>query len=254
MTLLPWLPAILKDLLRHVPALLFRLVDWGSMSRELATLSGRAVSRKGVAEVKAAWQAQLPPTLAFREDVLPVKPTELAPVARRELGDAILLFCFRQVLGQGKPLFLDLRLNHFGRREGGWAFAPSGLWATFTPDFAAGLSDLYHGFYFGDDARFRRGLKATGLMGEAWPEADRERMEQLFRRQFGGSREGEMTFRLSEFHSAFHDVFEFLVEKSMRLTPDFLTLGVLLVTLYASLEELGERHDVAALFRAAASP
>ena len=53
-----------------------------------------------------------------------------------------------------------------------------------------------------------------------------------------------MTFGLEEFQKNFQGVFNFLLEKKGRLSPDFALLGIMLVTLYLSLDELGHSYDV----------
>jgi hypothetical protein len=76
-------------------------------------------------------------------------------------------------------------------------------------------------------------------------------MAHLFRTHFAGALDRSMSFKLSEFQASFQKIFAFLMEKKVHLTTDFMLLGIMLVTLYLSLEELGGEYPVAKIYHEA---
>jgi hypothetical protein len=249
MSFMSWLPSAFKDLLKHVPTILFDVVSWNALMKDAALLSKRLLTGEGADNARQGIAARLPAGVSFVSSAPTVPST---PQARHMLGEKILAVYFRQLQHPG-PMFLDLRLNAFGVAANQVAWNPSSLWGEFSAGFIEGLSDLYGGFYGQDDARFQRGLQATGLIQATWSTEDRDRMATLFRAHFGQSLDAPMTFRLETFQKSFQAVFSFLMEKKVHLTTDFLLLGVMLVTLYLSLEELGGEYSVAAIYKASAA-
>lgn len=240
-----WLPGAFKDLLRHVPTILFEVVPWGALSKDVAILSKRLLTGEGHEQARRSLQDVLPPGMKFRSHASTLPQT---PEARRLLGGKILSLYFRQIQQTG-PMFLDLRLQGFGVDANEVTWNPTSLWSEFSAGFTAGLSDLYGGFYGQDEERFLRGLASTGLTRDEWSAADKARMAELFRAHFGQALDEPMAFELEKFQASFQAVFNFLMEKKVKLTTDFLLLGVMLVTLYLSLEELGGDYPVAKIYR-----
>ncbi len=249
MSLLSWLPGAFKDLLRHVPTLLFDVVSWNALLKDATTLSKRMLTQEGAAEAREALAPQLPPGLSFSDQPLTPPAT---PEARRLLGEKILALYFVQV-HSGTAMFLDMRLTGFGLTSSGIGWNPTTLWASFSPLFRTGVQELYAGFYLQDALRFERGLLHTGLIAEHWAPHEKERMASLFRAHFGQAIEAPMRFELAGFQHSFQAVFQFLLEKKVQLTTDFLLLGVMLVTLYLALEELGGEYPVAKIYRSSTS-
>lgn len=246
MSPLSWLPGPIRELLRHVPTLLWEMVDWGSMTKDVTTLSGRLLSAKGKDEAKNHLAQLLPAGLRFADLAGRTEDKQL-------LGDVWLELYFRQLLSNG-PMFLDLRASTVDGARDDWHWSPTNLWAEFTPGFALALGKLYDGFYLADDALFKQGLRETGLVDPQWPLADQEQMALLFKQHFGTADASPMRFQLSAFQASFQKVFSFLAEKKVHLSADFLHLGIMLVTLYMALESWGGTHDVARIYRQARTP
>ncbi len=244
MPLMSWLPAAFKDLLQHVPTLLFDVVSWGALTKDATTLSGRLLTGSGANEARQFVSTTLPQSVKFTNSN-PKMPA--GDVARHMVGEKILELYFKQITRPG-PMFLDLRLNGFGVEENQIVWNPSTLWGEFSTDFVTGLKDLYAGFYGQDDQLFQQGLLRSGLTSSDWSEADKQKMAQLFRAHFGSALDEPMAFRLKSFQQSFQAVFAFLLEKKVKLTTDFLLLGVMLVTLYLALEELGDEYPVAKIY------
>lgn len=242
MSVLSWLPGALKDLLRHVPALLFEVVDWQEMREVIPQLTQRLLTGKGAPEVRQALATHLPHRLRFGESVTKLDLNDQP--RKQELGDVILELYFVQVLAK-KPMFLDLRLAQFGAVADQWIWKGGNLWAEFSPQFARGVTELYAGFFDADDGRFDQGLLLTGLVQPSWDAADKASMARLLKSTFSPSESSApMRFDLETFQKSFQAVFDFMMKKKARLSPDFVLLGIMLVTLYLSLEELGLSHQV----------
>ncbi len=247
MSILSWLPGTFKEMLGHVPTLLFDVVSWTALTKDITLLSKRMVSREGYEETKQRLQGHLPVGVQFSAHATPLPQM---PEAREMLGSKILSLYFRQLKSQG-PMFLDLRPQTFGVEDNKICWHPSPLWAEFSATFKAGVSDLYAGFYGQNEERCRKGLEQTGLIHPSWSEADKEHMAHLFRAHFAGALDRSMSFKLSEFQTSFQKIFAFLMEKKVKLTTDFMLLGIMLVTLYLSLEELGGEYPVANIYNEA---
>jgi len=240
MPLLSWPPGAMKELLRYVPTLLNDVVDWRVMTREVSALSKRWMTGEGADEARAALAHLLPTQLRYtRKPQMP----ELNDQQRSLLGEVILELYFTQVLSSG-PLFLDLRLSHFGREHDQWTWLPGNLWGEYSPGFARGLREVYRGFYEHSPLQLRHGLTELGLINSAWPESEKEELEKLFRASFGGEANVPMKFELEAFQHSFQNVFKFLMERKVQLGPDFVLLGLNLITLYLALEELGQSWSV----------
>ena len=57
-----------------------------------------------------------------------------------------------------------------------------------------------------------------------------------------------MAFNLKSFQESFLKIFQFLVEKKVRLSSEFMVFGIYLVTLYLTLEQGGFQHSVKSIF------
>jgi hypothetical protein len=236
------LPPMVRDLLKHVPTLVWDVMDWESVRRDAPLMAARLLSQSGVEALKVGMGTDFGDFLSFQ----PSPPGRALSPAER--GDLVLRLYFSQ-LEREQGVFLDLRPEHFTGTDGKLFFKPNGFWYRFSPAFRSGILDLYDGFYFDDDARFEKGLFATGLLSEKWPVEDRERIKTLFRSHFGEARDRPMRFSLGQFQKTFVSVFEFLIEKKVRLSSEFMLFGIYLVTLYLSLEASGASHDVGRIYR-----
>lgn len=57
-----------------------------------------------------------------------------------------------------------------------------------------------------------------------------------------------MLFNIEDFKRSFINIFHFLLEKKVRMSADFMYLGMMLVTLYLHLEELKKPLSVKEIF------
>jgi hypothetical protein len=245
MSLIHFLPGVVKELLKHVPSLAVEITDWDGVRRDLPLISSRLFTGAGTKALIESQSGHLAPWIHFSSRTLP-KETR-TPTLLQEKGDALLRYYFAQ-LYHPEGMFLDLRDRRLQWSEGKLHFHPTGFWYVFSPSFRKGLLELYRGFYLGDDSRFEAGLEATGLLSRSWPIEDQREIKNLFRSHFGESLERPMRFDLKQFQQTFVRIFEFLVRKKVKLSSEFMLFGIYLVTLYLSLESYGTEHSTKTLF------
>ena len=227
------LPGVLKELLKHVPTVLFEAVEWNVLAHELPKLSRRIIQKEGYSELFDLQGAFLQHFgVNFVNDVN--KHYDLKN--QKAAAEKILTLYFAQ-LHSPHGLFLDLGPTHMEMNGSELNFKPSGLWTKFSPEFSKGIADIYDGFYTENEALFHQGLLKSGLTSNDWPESERQKLAELFKSHFGASVTEEMTFDLETFKQSFLKVADFMLEKKVKISTDFLYLGIALVTMYSSLEK-----------------
>jgi hypothetical protein len=240
MILMRILPGVLKELMKHVPTVLFEVVEWKLLVSELPKLSRRLLQKEGYDEL---FDLQSNFLETFGIHLVSDVPSIPAHQVGQPVAEKILCLYFAQLFSP-HGLFLDLGPTHLDYNEGGLNFHPNGLWTKFHPDFSQGLKKIYDGFYLEDETIFHQGLLACGLTSKEWPETDREKLAKLFKSHFGASLTSEMSFDLETFKESFFKVADFMLEKKVIISIDFLYLGIALVTLYSSLEKTKAKVNV----------
>jgi hypothetical protein len=233
------LPGVLKELVTHVPTVLFKVVDWGELGHEIPRLSRRVLQREGYTEMFIKQQQFLSP-LAIQLTQDTIRPPSTQPEAW--VAQKWLHLFFAQLFSP-YGLFLDLRSHHFAVEQDELKWHPNGLWTKFRPDFQQGLLHIYDGFYLENEDLYYQGLEEIGLISPDWNSSDRDQLAQLFKNQFGSSLGDEMQFSLDSFKDSLIQISHFLLEKKVNITTDFMYLGIYLVTLYAGLEQC--QHPIA---------
>lgn len=238
--MLTLLPLPLKDILKHIPTLMLDVIDWKILLKDFSQLAASWSSEKeyqaALLVVNKKITTLAPLQLAKKKNIAPIEP-------HYSFGTVVLKLYFYQVLKPG-PLFLDLNLKNFYRDEDSFIWSPKAFWGEFSEPFQKGLKDIYQGYYLNEDQLFRSGLYTTGLIHQDWKESDITKLEGLFKNHFGGVKQDAISFNLKEFQDSFKNIFHFLMEKKVKLSTDFLLLGVVLTTLYLSMEKIGGEHDV----------
>jgi hypothetical protein len=240
------LPGVLKELLKHVPTVLFEAVEWKVLASELPKLSRRIIQKEGYAEL---FELQKPFLRPFKVNLVSQVDKESILRDPKLASERILTLYFAQLFSP-HGLFLDLSPHHFEVMSDNDVlnFKPSSVWTKFSPEFSQGLKEIYDGFYFEDDLLFHKGLIKSGLTSATWPESDRQHLAELFRGHFGASLTTEMSFDLETFKESFFKIADFMLNKKVNISTDFLYLGIALVTMYASLEKCGVRVNVKEIF------
>lgn len=243
MKLPAFLPVELRQLARFVPARGWDAIEWRPMLSTLRQLSWRLVTDAGVdqqIDVTRAWVDRL--TLGAPEgDTLALDRLDHA-ARKRSAGDRILYLYFRQWRVE-EGLFLDLRAGRFAWSERRLHYTPNGLWLRLRPDFRIGMMDLYRSFYAADDVALRAALKRMGMLQDGMGPSAEEQLIDLLHDHFGLD-SGAQRFCIDEFKASFDRLFDFFLAHGYRLHSDFVVVGFYLITLYLTLEALGQKHDV----------
>lgn len=213
------------------------------MISEITTLSNRLVTGKGVDSVKSSLKPVISSNIQFVDTLSQKK-------IAAENGEILLIIYFTQIM-HSRIFFLDLRSKHFGQFETAskdFQWKPGNLWAELDEEFSLGIQQVYKGYYADDDLLFAEGLKKCHLIKTEWGEDQQNEVLKVFKEHFSNGREEKVRFNLEHFQKSFSAIFKTLLKNKIKLDKNFLYLGLMLVTLYMALDEIGGEYDVAEIF------
>jgi len=243
-----FLPQMLKEILKNVPSLLFDVVDWKELTHVLPLMSKRMMNKDQIQPLIAEVSSSFAPyKLVFTDESKGVKTTLNSEVDRKLIAQSLLQAYFQQLFNQEGQL-LDMRADFFTYENGITYWKPNGMWAQWHEEFRIGLVEVYKGFFLEDEPQFRRGLKSIGLIQADWNQEEQDQMTVLFRNHFKNSLSENMLFSIDDFKNSFLNIFNFLLQKKVRMSADFMYLGVMLIGLYTHLEELKTPLNVKDIF------
>ncbi len=237
---------MMKELVKHVPTLMFELIDWSELGKEIPKLTSRLVLKEGF-EGFYQNQSQFLSKYGIRLSNQPFSNSKVA-IPSSKLGEEILKLYFAQLFSP-HGVFLDLRTHHFESVDSGLVFHPNSLWVLFDSQFRSGLIRMYQGFYLQDDALLELGLIETGLLKPYWPAETKNELKNLLKSHFGNSFEEGMIFSLDHFKSSFIKIAHFLITNKVKISPHFMFLGIDLVSLYIGLETIRAPLPVSKIFK-----
>lgn len=249
-----FLPRGFSSLLDYISPAAFDVVDWAGALKRSAVVSRSLLFGSEVKAIAQQMQKNgLPLGVVLHQDwaggtqAMGLGPA-LQEGSTRPVGELILELYFWQLLTQER-CFLDLRRERFRPQgDGRLEWRPNGLWVEFSPWFRQGMVSVYCSFYDRQGQGLEEALGHLGLIPPGLAPDAKTRLLALLESHFGAGREGPMEFKVKNFVASFHNLFVFLKDEKIRLSEEFLFLGVLLLTLYLHLEALGESHNVAAAF------
>lgn len=243
MKLPAFVPKDLRQLARFVPSSGWDAIEWKPLLGAMREVSTRYVTGRGVKALRASLADTVPDiectsTLRGIERLNAIEDEAQLTAA----GDAILQLYFAQWLRED-GLFIDLRSVHFGMDEEQLHFAPNGLWIQLRPDFREGMVALYRSFYSDDDKAFDQALKQMGMLKPGMSKQAEAELKGLLNSHFGIDQRAQ-TFSIDAFKASFDELFAFFIENDYKLHSDFIFVGFYLITLYLTLEQGGQAHDV----------
>lgn len=241
MILMRILPGVLKELSKHVPTVLFQTVEWSELASELPKLSRRILQKEGHEELFHIQKSLLDPY----NIVLSHEPVSGTLPKEKWVGERILTLYFTQVFSPD-GLFLDLRSQNFEVEGQELRWHPNSFWTKFSDEFRLGLMKVYKGFYTNNDEIYYEGLEGIGLLKKEFAEEDKRELATLFKEHFGG--DIEQSFNLEKFNHSITSMSNFMLKKRVNISKDFLYLGIYLVTMYATLEEIGGEYPVKQIY------
>lgn len=240
-----FIPGVLKELMKHVPTVLFKAVDWSDLASEFPKITKRVLSKEGYKDLFDSQSSVLGPlgvTLSESRSEANSFPD------KDRAGEEILTVYFTQLLSP-HGVFLDFRIQYFNQTEKNLLWTPSPLWTRFSDSFSAGLIEVYDGFYYDEDEKFRSGLAKIGLLSLDWKDEDQAMLCDLFRSHFGAAADEKMTFHLEDLQKSIINMANFLLERKVTINKDFLYLGINLVTLYSTLESIDSNVCVSKIYK-----
>jgi len=169
---------------------------------------------------------------------------------RKQLGDKLLGIYFRQIFSD-VPLFFDLRPSRLGWDGEELTWDATKSFFVLEPTFRRSLQNLYRGYYDNDLALLKTALSELNLVADHEDEVGEKRVVDLLLNRFSGGREGTVRFSMQQFKSSFDSLFNELISGKKRLPPDFAFVGLLLASLYLTLESLDVDLDVSSQYRGA---
>lgn len=238
------MPGDLRQLLRFVPLRGWDAVEWRPLLASLNTLSVRFVTGHGVAGLGRRLEQVIPDVDIVRSHGDARRLESVSDRSqRRQSGDDILRLYFAQWLVDD-GIFLDLRPRRFAVADcGTLRFRPNGLWIQLRPAFRQGMLALYRSFYSGEQSAFDASLRQMGLLPPGLSAPAESELKELLHNHFGIEQRAQR-FAIDAFKQSFDDLFEFFIANGYRLHSDFVFVGFYLITLYLTLEEGGEAHNV----------
>lgn len=235
------IPPFFKEIFKHLPNALLDLISWREMFAEVTVLSNRLLTDKGALEAKLAVRDLNVAGIELSDELSSGKLTI-------NHGEIILKLYFAQIL-KGSKIFLDLRPKHFAGLETSVQWYPNGLWAELDFDFAQGIRKVYLGYYQNDDHLFAQGMEESGLIKAEWDSGKKNGVIDVFKKHFSNGRNEPIAFDIEVFKLSFAQIFKTLVKNKIELDKNFLYLGIMLVTLYITLNEIGGKYDVTKVFQ-----
>ena len=236
------LPGVLKELSKHVPTVLFQTVEWSELASELPKISRRIIQKDGYEELFHSQKELLHPYCIDLTDGN-VAPGKLSKSA----GEKILTLYFTQLYSP-RGLFLDLRSSNFTEETTHLKWHPTGFWTKFDEKFRQGLLDVYEGFYLQDNELYLNGLKEIGLIQDSFTEEEKKQLGEIFQEQFGKAKEEDQEFKVEHLTNTIIRMSNFMLSKKVKISKDFLYLGIYLVTMYSTLEETNAKLPVKQIY------
>ena len=242
------MPKEFQPLLRCISPSAFKVVDWQSLLAEAPGLTRRFLRQEGVGELKKSLETLLPEQICFAQEGSTQGKEDFASAA--QLGESLLELYFLQIFNP-RGLFLDLRSQGFKPLPSGLLlWSPNGLWVQWQEPFRQGLVKIYRGYYGDQSSLLREGLEEVGLIRHDFPPQKVQEVESMLLQHIGGQTEGQR-FSVEHFTQSFERLFLYLLDNKIRLSPDFLFLGVYLASLYLHLESLDAAYNVRRSFERA---
>jgi predicted unusual protein kinase regulating ubiquinone biosynthesis (AarF/ABC1/UbiB family) len=238
-----FIPEELRQLARFVPLRGWDAIEWKPMLGSLRSVSWRYATGQGVGKLRQSSERNSA-AIRFCDDLDDAKLLAdiTGPKRLQRFGNQILRFYFEQWLVD-EGLFLDLRIARFGVKDNELCYKPNGLWIQLRPEFRDGILALYRSFYSTDEAAFDDALRQMGMLRPGLSKAAASQLKELLHAHFGIDQRAQR-FSIDAFKSSFDDLFEFFIANDYRLHSDFVWVGFYLITLYLTLQQVGQAHNV----------
>lgn len=236
-----------KELLKLIPQKAFKLISIKETFK-----MGEKITRLRMD--KSSYEAQFTKRVATWKfpDISIVKelPTQDSIVSTKEDGEKILKIYFSQFYEKKLAVHIDFRKSSFHSADK-FYWVPSRFHYDFEESFQEGIGLLYKGFYFDNDADFEKGLELIGILNESTNEAKKKEITEIFYNHFSEGKTEGIHFSLKNLQESLNTIFTYFLKEDIPLNPQFAVLGINLVTLYSTLQNIPEKLNVFEAFQKA---
>ncbi len=232
-------PKEFQVFLKHIGPSAFKIISVKEASSALYGLSQSYLNSK---EAKAL-QEKVKPLLPSGVDMGSVTDSAVPAEAESEYGHKILQIYFSQIQSTD-GLFLDLRQKHFQWNDDHLIWQPSNLQVKLNEPFRQGLHSVYRGFYSDNSEELDDGLLKMGLVKKGASQEEKQELKQLLLDHVGSDSPTAVNFELQKFSNSFEKFFAYLKKNNVKLSADFLHLGIYLVSLYLNLDSINKPLNV----------
>jgi len=233
-----------KDLLKLLPKKAFKLLSIKE-TWEIGASITRSLFDKESYEAQIA--ARIKSWKYSNIQIVKELPLTSKSVLTKKDGENILKIYFSQFFEKDLAVHIDLRKSSFSSSDS-FYWAPSNIHYHFKSSFIDGVCALYKGFYFDNAPEFEKGLSLLGIMRDSMNETQKHEVTELFLRHFGEGRTGNVKFSLKNLQDSFNAIFSYFLKEDIPLNPEFAVLGINLVTLYLTLQEIPHELNVKEVF------
>jgi len=227
-----------KALLKFLSPKIFQVVTGSDLLIFARKMSSKALSPTMDYEELSQFCKKTGPICDYSISVLPPRTHCSQKIPNELLGQVALELYFRQLF-QANLWNLDLAPERFYLTEQTLTWSPKPLFWKVDPHFAESIQKMYLGFYCSQMPLFEEGLNNIHLL----PAKD------VFLEYFGHEDQTQTCFELKKFQKAFDRIFGICLESQIQLPPDFLALGILMLTLYQNLESSGLTYNIKNIFK-----
>lgn len=174
------------------------------------------------------------------------KPSKIT-VSSKEDGEKILKIYFSQFFEKNISVHIDLRESSFSSKES-FYWIPSRFHYQFQNSFREGVCSLYKGFYYDNQDDFEQGLISLGIIKLEMSAKQKKEIQDVFYNHFGEGKTQAVKFSLKNLQESFNSIFTYFLKEDIPLNPEFAVLGINLVTLYLTLQDIPFKLNVRDVF------
>ena len=168
-------------------------------------------------------------------------------ISSKEDGEKILKIYFSQYFEKDLSVHIDLRESSFSSKDS-FYWIPSKFHYQFQKLFREGVCSLYKGFYFENKSDFEHGLICLGIIDLNMSVNQKKGIQEIFYKHFGEGKTQAVKFSLNRLQESFNSIFTYFLKEDIPLNPEFAVLGINLVTLYLTLQDIPYELNVRDVF------
>jgi hypothetical protein len=233
-----------KDLIKLLPQKAFKLL---SIRESLKIGEKITRSRFDKDSYEKQFQARLKSWQFSTIQIVKELPLSHKSISTKEDGENVLKIYFSQFFENDIAVHIDLRKSSFSSSDS-FYWVPSKFHYHFKSSFLDGVCSLYKGFYFENNTEFERGLLLLGIMRDSMNEIQKKEVKDLFYKHFGEGKVESVKFSLKKLQDSFNIIFSYFLKEDIPLNPEFAVLGINLVTLYLTLQDIPYELNVRDVF------